>query len=111
MQLHLGGAWFMLSGARGGGGSPPQGPSRTPALTVFVEDVDAHFAAARAAGARITKDLQETVYGERQYGVEDLEGHVWLFSQHVRDVSPEQWGARMAGRSAASHPAGARGGT
>jgi uncharacterized glyoxalase superfamily protein PhnB len=30
------------------------------------------------------------MYGEKQYGVEDLEGHRWLFSQHVRDVSPEE---------------------
>jgi uncharacterized glyoxalase superfamily protein PhnB len=38
------------------------------------------------------------MYGEKQYGVEDLEGHRWLFSQHVRDVSPEEWGAKVAGR-------------
>jgi uncharacterized glyoxalase superfamily protein PhnB len=28
----------------------------------------------------------ETVYGERQYGAEDLEGHHWLFSRHARDA-------------------------
>lgn len=55
---------------------------------MFVEDVGAHHARTKAAGAQITEELGETVYGERQYGVRDLEGHDWLFSQHSRDVDP-----------------------
>jgi len=62
-------------------------------------DVDAHYAKAREAGARIVEELHETEYGERQYGAEDMDGHLWLFSQHARDVSPEEWGATVrAGR-------------
>ena len=64
-------------------------------LTVFVADVDAHCARTQAAGARIVEDLNETVYGERQYVAEDLEGYRWLFSQHIRDVSPDEWGATV----------------
>jgi hypothetical protein len=52
-------------------------------LTVFVED------------------LHETVYGERQYGAEDLDGHHWLFSRHARDVSPEEWGATVSEKEGA----------
>ncbi len=37
----------------------------------------------------------KTVYGERQYGLEDLDGHRWLFSQHARDVDPKEWGATI----------------
>jgi hypothetical protein len=48
--------------------------------------------------ATIFEDLNETIYGERQYGVEDLGGHRWLFSQHVRDADPAEWGAIIAGR-------------
>ena len=29
------------------------------------------------------------------YGVEDLDGHRWLFSQHARDVDPQEWGATL----------------
>jgi hypothetical protein len=36
------------------------------------------------------------MYGEFQFAVEDLEGHLWLFSRYVRDVSPEGWGAKIA---------------
>jgi uncharacterized glyoxalase superfamily protein PhnB len=67
-------------------------------LTVFVDDVDAHFERVKAAGASIIEDLHVTVYGERQYGVTDLDGHRWIFSQHAQDVSPEEWGAEVARR-------------
>jgi uncharacterized glyoxalase superfamily protein PhnB len=62
-----------------------------------VDDVDAHFARAKAAGARIVEDMNETMYGERQFGVIDLEGHHWLIAKHVRDVHPSEWGATAAG--------------
>ena len=97
-QMHLGDAWIMLSRAQQAWTSPAQAGCGTQSLTVFVDDVDAHFERAKAAGARIVEDLHETEYGERQYGVEDLEGHHWLFSRHARDVSPEEWGATIAGR-------------
>ena len=87
-QIYLGNAVIMLKGARTGGPGPA-------CLTVFVEDVNAHYARTKAAGAKIFEEIQETCYGERQYGVEDLEGHRWLFSQHVRDLSPDEWGATI----------------
>lgn len=95
-QLHLGDAWIMINSASPGSESPAQAGCRTQSLTVFVDDVDAHFARTKAAGAKIVEDLHETIYGERQYGVEDLEGHHWLFATHARDVSPDEWGATLA---------------
>src|SRR5579863_3884801 len=95
-QMHLGDAWIMLRCARKGEESPAQCGLATQSLTVFVEDVDAHFERTKSAGAKIVEDLNETMYGERQYGVEDLEGHHWLFSRHARDVSPSEWGALVA---------------
>lgn len=97
-QMRLGDAWIMLKRARAGCSSPAQLGYGTQSLTVFVEDVDAHFRKAESAGAKILEDLHETVYGERQYGVEDLDGHHWLFSQHARDVSPDEWRATLAVR-------------
>jgi uncharacterized glyoxalase superfamily protein PhnB len=101
-QMHLGDAWIMLNNARPGCASPAQVGHQTQSLTVFLNDVDAHFEKAKAAGAKIVEDLHETEYGERQYGVEDLEGHHWLFSRHVRDVSPEEWGATIASQRTSS---------
>jgi uncharacterized glyoxalase superfamily protein PhnB len=95
-QLRLGNAWIMLKATPTGRLSPAELGYGTQSLTVFVENVDAHFARAEAAGAEIVEELHVTCYGERQYGVVDLDGHHWLFSQHARDVNPEEWGARIA---------------
>ena len=97
-QMHLGDAWIMLASARPGRASPVNAGHCTQSLTIFVDDVDAHNRRAKAAGARIVEELNETAYGERQYGVEDFEGHHWLFSRHARDVSPADWGAKIAER-------------
>jgi uncharacterized glyoxalase superfamily protein PhnB len=94
-QIHLGNAWIMLRGAREDCASPGQLGYGTQSLTVFVEDVDAHFQRAKSAGAKIVEELHETEYGERQYGVVDLDGHHWLFARHARDVSPSDWGATI----------------
>jgi uncharacterized glyoxalase superfamily protein PhnB len=95
-QLGLGKAWIMVSDVRPGRATPAEVGFRTQSLTVFVEDVESRFAAVRAAGATIIEELHETVYGELQFGAEDLEGHQWLFSRHARDLGPEEWGAKVA---------------
>ena len=97
-QVHLGNAWFMLERARERRASPASVGHGTQSLTIFVEDVEAHFQRAKAAGAKIVEQLHQTEYGELQYGVEDFEGHHWLFSRHARDVNPEEWGATVAKR-------------
>jgi len=98
-QMHRGDAWIMLSKSRPGRASPMEIGCDTQSLTIFVEDVDAHYAHSKSAGAQIVEELHVTEYGERQYGVRDLEGHHWLFSRHARDVSPEEWGATLSERS------------
>ncbi|MCU1226818.1 MAG: Glyoxalase family protein [Edaphobacter sp.] len=95
-QMHLGDAWIMLTSTRAGRTTPAQLGCETQSLTIFVEDVNAHFARSISAGAKIVEDLHETIYGERQYGVEDLDGHHWLFSTHAHDISPDEWGATIA---------------
>lgn len=93
MQLHMGDAWIMIESVRPDKASPAQVGKMTQSLTIVVEDVDQRFDHATAVGARIVEDLNETVYGERQFVVVDPEGHHWLIAQHIRDVAPEAWGA------------------
>jgi len=64
-----------------------------------VVDVEAHYTKTKREGGTIWEELHETIYGERQYGVTDLEGHRWSFSQHARDVNPESWGATVVSRN------------
>jgi uncharacterized glyoxalase superfamily protein PhnB len=94
-QLRAGKAWVMVRQARREDAIPKELGFGTQSLTVFIDDIEAHFQRAKSAGAAIVEDLHETEYGELQYGAEDLDGHHWLFSRHARDVSPEQWGATM----------------
>jgi uncharacterized glyoxalase superfamily protein PhnB len=94
-QMHLGDAWIMLESADAGQKTPAELGYGTQSLTIFVPDVDAHFSKAKSAGAAIVEDLHETVYGERQYGARDLDGHHWLFATHARDVGPGEWGATI----------------
>ncbi|HEY3980405.1 MAG TPA: VOC family protein [Streptosporangiaceae bacterium] len=104
-QMYLGGTWVMLDAAEAGEKTPAELGYGTQSLTVFVADVDAHYQAAKSAGALIVEDLHETPYGERQYGARDLDGHHWLFSTHARDVSPSEWGATITTQPPQSPPA------
>jgi predicted enzyme related to lactoylglutathione lyase len=98
-QIHFGNAWIMLKQASPDCQSPAQLGYGTQSLSVFVDDVDAHFQRAKAAGAKILEEPHETVYGEFQYAAEDLDGHHWLFSRHARDLSPDEWGATLVERA------------
>jgi uncharacterized glyoxalase superfamily protein PhnB len=97
-QMKLGHAFIMIERSKAGRAIPREVGCVTQSLTIFVEDVDAHYERSRSAGAKIVENLHETIYGERQYGIEDSDGHHWRFSQHARDVSPDEWGATIAGR-------------
>jgi uncharacterized glyoxalase superfamily protein PhnB len=99
-QMLLGRACIMVRQGKPGQTSPSKLGYGTQSLTVFVEDVDDQFRRVKTAGAKIVEQLHETEYGERQFGVEDLDGHHWLFSRHAKDVSPAEWGARIAGKKA-----------
>lgn len=97
IQMRLGEACIQLSHPRDYREVPAVLGCGTQMLTIIVPDVEAHYRRSKAEGARIWEELQETCYGEKQYGVEDLDGHRWLFSQHVRDVDPREWGAKVRG--------------
>ncbi|RYZ41951.1 MAG: aminotransferase [Myxococcaceae bacterium] len=70
-------------------GSPKQHQGmNTQYLMVHVDDVDAHCAHARDAGATITQEPETKNYGDdwgtnRSYGATDPEGHHWWFTQRV----------------------------
>lgn len=95
-QMYLGDACIMIETAGVDEKTPVELGYGTQSLTVFVSDVDAHYQRAKSAGTVIVEELHESVYGERQYGARDLDGHHWLFSAHARDVSPTEWGATIS---------------
>ena len=54
----------------------------TQSIYIVVEDADAHYDRAAAAGAEIVRELQDTPYGSRDYSARDPEGHLWHFGTY-----------------------------
>jgi uncharacterized glyoxalase superfamily protein PhnB len=51
-------------------------------LYVAIEDPDAHYERAKAAGAEIVTELHDTDYGSRDYAARDPEGNLWSFGTY-----------------------------
>jgi PhnB protein len=91
-ELEIGDALIMLAdehpehGARAPaafGGSPVS-------LHLYVADVDATVTKALAAGASLTRPVQDMFYGDRGGTVTDPFGHIWHIATHIEDVAPEE---------------------
>lgn len=80
-QMSLGPGMIMLGSARDPEGTNPWASVKQ-GVYVYVEDVDAHYARAKASGAEIVRELQDTPYGSREYSVRDPEGHLWGFGTY-----------------------------
>ena len=69
--------------------APSACPGAAQSTHLYVDDIDAHHDRAVAAGAEITRPLEDMFYGDRTYSAKDCEGHFWHFAQHVKDIAPE----------------------
>ena len=79
----------VMMGSPGGNfRNPKQLGQVTQSLYVYVDDLDAHYARARDAGAEIIEEPADQPYGDRRYGVSDPEGHHWYFAS--RTEAPTQ---------------------
>jgi uncharacterized glyoxalase superfamily protein PhnB len=91
-QLSIGNGAVIVADASYARRSPAAEDAITYSVMVRVEDVDAHYRAAVAAGADVTSGPTDHPCGERQYGARDPAGHRWTFTQSVAQVQPESWG-------------------
>ena len=64
-------------------------------LVLYVEDVDATFAKALAAGATLRRPVADQFYGDRMGTLADPFGHVWSIGTHREDVSVDEAKRRM----------------
>ncbi len=60
------------------------------AISVYVEDVDAVFAAALAAGATELRPVEQQFYGDRSGQFLDPWGHRWAVATHTEDVDHDE---------------------
>jgi PhnB protein len=69
-------------------------------LMIYVDDCDAVFNQALAAGGTEKKALRDQFYGDRSGTLEDPFGHVWTVATHKEDVTPEEIDKRLAAMAA-----------
>jgi PhnB protein len=70
--------------------APPSIGGTPVVLALDVEDAEAAFARALAAGAQVRQPLAEMFWGDRHGQLEDPFGHRWNIAQHVRDVPHDE---------------------
>ena len=80
-QMTLGDGMIML-GSTGKSDAKNPWTTERQGMYVCVGDIDAHYAAAKAAGAEIVRELANTDYGSREYSARDLDGHLWSFGTY-----------------------------
>lgn len=85
-ELRLGAGVVMLTSARPYGPFPFHSPKASGTVTastyIRLDDIDAHYERARAAGVEVVRELAETSYGSREYSARDPEGHLWHFGDY-----------------------------
>jgi len=79
------------------GALAPQSLGGSPvSLNLYVADCDAVFAQAVAAGATVSRPLQDQFWGDRMGWLVDPFGHKWSVATHTEDVPPEEVARRGA---------------
>lgn len=90
-QVRIGNSIIMLADVFAGCSAAPDGSGMTPVtIHLYVEDADAVFAQAIAAGAKAEMPIEDTFWGDRYGQVVDPFGHRWSIATHRHDYTPEQ---------------------
>lgn len=59
-------------------------------VLMYVDDVDSSVQRAVYAGATITTEVTDQLWGDRSGTITDPFGQVWLISTHIEDLTPDQ---------------------
>jgi PhnB protein len=70
-------------------------PAMPTMLHLYIEDTDATYRRALAAGANSIREPEDQFYGDRSGGVRDAFGNQWWLSTHIEDVPPDEMERRM----------------
>ena|ERR1051325_4460394 len=89
-EVRIGNSMIMV------GDASDEHKARPSMICLYVEDVDATYQRAIAAGATSIREVADQFYGDRSGGVTDASGMQWWISTHVEDVTPEELAKRAA---------------
>jgi PhnB protein len=73
----------------------PDYPPISSAIHLYVEDVDATYGRALAAGAVSVMAPNDQFYGDRRADVIDPVGNRWFVATHTEDLTPDEMKRRM----------------
>ena len=62
--------------------TPQEAGGNTQSAYVVVDEIDAHYRRAMAAGAEIVMEIADQEYGGRLYSAKDPEGYLWNFGSY-----------------------------
>ena len=90
-EMCLGAGSIMLGNPGEQYRNPRRSGEVSSSVHVTVDDAQATYERALAAGAQIIEPPADQPYGGRRFGVSDPEGHEWWFSQPASSLAPEDW--------------------
>jgi PhnB protein len=88
VELHIGTAIIMMFD------SQPGWPPITSFMRLYVDDAEATYQKALAAGATSVTEVRSLFFGDRVGRVADPAGNIWWIQEHIEDLSPEEMGER-----------------
>jgi len=77
------------------GSTSEEYPAFPAMLCVYLDDVDAAYASALAAGASSLRPPEDQVYGDRSAGVVDAEGNQWWPTTRIEDLTRDEISERV----------------
>ena len=89
-ELRFGDEWIMVGSTTAGEGGRLAVDTGPAWIYLVVEDPDAHYERARAAGAEIVRELVDEEYGSRGYTARDPEGNLWSVGTYRPDDEEEE---------------------
>jgi PhnB protein len=98
-EFRIGNSLIMLNDEMGGAKSAKALGGSPASLWLYVEDCDALFNRAVAAGARVSPgpmgQLQDQFWGDRSGTFTDPHGYQWTIATRKEDLTPEEIGQRQ----------------
>jgi PhnB protein len=95
-EMRIEGVPIFMGNPGAGYRNPRELGQETVGIYVEVDDADAVYERALAAGAEILEEPTDQAYGERRFTARDPEGHHWFFAHPIGALQPEDWGAVRA---------------
>ncbi len=93
-ELRIGDSRIMLNDAMGGGKGPKAFGGSPVSLWLYVDDCDALFNRALAAGGQVARgamgQMQDQFWGDRSGTLTDPHGYTWTIATHKEDLTPEE---------------------